>query len=104
LDVDRLADQAVGGIFAIDIVGYAAMSNHAHVVVRIDRNRALGWSVQGVLERWTALFSELLLVNRRIGNPTACEGALAFLGSGSRPRFRAQTVVAIPRAVAKRLF
>jgi hypothetical protein len=36
----------LAGIFAIDIAGYAAMSNHAHVVVRIDRERALGWSIE----------------------------------------------------------
>jgi len=58
----------LAGIFAIDIAGYAAMSNHAHVVVRIDRERALGWSVEEVLERWTALFSGPLLVSRYLSN------------------------------------
>jgi len=38
------------------------MSNHAHVVVRIDRDRAVGWSVEEVLERWTALFTGPVLV------------------------------------------
>jgi len=54
----------LAGIFAIDVAGYAAMSNHSHVIVRIDRDRALGWSVEEVLLRWTALFSGPLLVRR----------------------------------------
>jgi len=41
----------LAGVFTIDVAGYAAMNNHAHVIVRIDRNRALDWSVQEVLER-----------------------------------------------------
>jgi len=59
---DRIKQLA--GIFAIDIAGYAVMSNHTHLVVRIDRGRALDWSVQEVLERWTALFTGPLLVTR----------------------------------------
>jgi REP element-mobilizing transposase RayT len=59
---DRIKELA--GIFAIDVAGYAAMSNHAHLIVRIDRDRALGWSVDEVLKRWTALFTGPLLVKR----------------------------------------
>jgi len=53
--VDRLAELA--GIFAIDICAYAVMSNHYHVVVRLDAGRAQGWSDQEVLRRWQRLFS-----------------------------------------------
>jgi len=54
----------LAGIFAIDVAGYAAMSNHSHLIVRIDRDRALCWSVDEVLTRWTALFAGPLLVQR----------------------------------------
>lgn len=51
-------------IFAIDVAAYAVMSNHYHVVAHIDAERALGWSVEEVLTRWTQLFSGPLLVQR----------------------------------------
>ena len=51
-------------IFAIDVAAYAVMSNHYHVVAHIDRARALGWSTDEVLTRWTQLFTGPLLVTR----------------------------------------
>jgi hypothetical protein len=37
---------------------------HDHVVVHIDRERALGWSLEEVLQRWTRLFCGPLLITR----------------------------------------
>jgi len=62
LITDRIKQLA--GIFAIDVAGYAALSNHAYVVARIDRERALGCSMQEAVERWTALFTGPQLVTR----------------------------------------
>jgi hypothetical protein len=40
------------------------MSNHYHLVVRIDAERAAGWDTRELLERWTRLFTGPLLVRR----------------------------------------
>lgn len=42
--------------FAIDLCAYALMSNHYHLVVRLDPHRARTWSQQEVMERWMRLF------------------------------------------------
>jgi hypothetical protein len=46
----------LAAIFAIDVAAYAVMSNHYHVVAHIDKARALGWTLDDVLIRWTHLF------------------------------------------------
>jgi len=56
---DRLL--ALGSIFAIDVCAYAVMSNHYHVVLHINQQQALAWSVREVIERWHQLFKGCLL-------------------------------------------
>jgi REP element-mobilizing transposase RayT len=50
--------------FAIDICAYAVMSNHTHLVLCVDADQALAWSVQEVVERWHDLFSGTPLSQR----------------------------------------
>ena len=40
------------------------MSNHYHLVLRVDAQRVRGWSREEVLRRWTQLFDGPLLVRR----------------------------------------
>ena len=42
--------------FAIDLCAYALMSNHYHLVVRLDPHRARTWSDREVCEHWMRLF------------------------------------------------
>lgn len=51
-------------IFAVDICAYAIMSNHYHLVVRLDRAQNQGWSDAEVVARWSRLFSLPVLVTR----------------------------------------
>lgn len=45
------------GSFAVDICAYAVMSNHYHLVVRLNPEQVAGWSETEVIERWSGLFS-----------------------------------------------
>ena len=65
--VERL--EQLAGVFAVDIAAYAVMSNHFHVVLRIDVERVRGWDVEEVLRRWTKVFSGPLLVQRYLADP-----------------------------------
>lgn len=51
-------------VFAIDVCAYAVMSNHAHFVLRINRDAAYALSEAQVIDRWKALFSLPVLIDR----------------------------------------
>ena len=46
-------------IFAVGIYAYAVMSNHVHVVLRIDPEAATAWSPEVVASRGVRLFPQL---------------------------------------------
>jgi REP element-mobilizing transposase RayT len=60
--IERLRE--LTGVFAIDICAYAIMSNHYHLVLRIDAHKASEWSETQVIERWRKLFNIPPLINR----------------------------------------
>ena len=75
--VDRLA--VLGEVFAIDLCAYAVMSNHYHVVVRLNQKQAEAWSDTEVAERWIRLFSGPLIVKRWLSGQTKGGEALKAL-------------------------
>ena len=42
--------------FCIDIAGYAIMSNHYHVVIRVNQELAASLSAEEILDRWQLLY------------------------------------------------
>jgi len=52
---DRL--KYLSGVFGIDLLAYAIMSNHYHVVVRINIESASAWTDEEVTRRWGLIFS-----------------------------------------------
>ena len=42
-------------LFAVELYGYAVMSNHYHVVVQVDPKRVGEWSDESVVRRWLRL-------------------------------------------------
>lgn len=61
----------LASVFAIDVAAYAVMSNHYHLVVRVDCDAAKSWSDDEVLQRWTQLFTGPLLVRNYLDD--SCE-------------------------------
>ena len=59
---DRLLE--ITDAFAIDVAAYAIMSNHYHVVLHINRDKALAWSVPEVIDHWHRLFNGSALSQR----------------------------------------
>ncbi len=60
--VERLA--LLSKTFAIDVCAYAAMSNHLHLVLKINEPLAQGWSDETVIQHWDQLFIIPVLVER----------------------------------------
>ena len=46
----------LAGVFAIDICAYAVMSNHLHVVLHVDEERAGRWADPDIVERYCKLY------------------------------------------------
>ena len=60
--VERLSELA--SAFAVEVCAYAVMSNHYHLVLRVNKEAAEGWTEQEIIERWRQLFKLPLLVER----------------------------------------
>ncbi|MEM1082341.1 MAG: transposase [Pseudomonadota bacterium] len=60
--VEKLAE--LTSVFSIELAGYAVMSNHYHLVVKINADKATTWSDREVVERWCQLFAGHPLVQR----------------------------------------
>jgi len=61
--VDRM--RSLSSLFSIEICAYAVMSNHYHLVVKLNPDETGQWSDDEVLGRWTALFRGPLIVQRQ---------------------------------------
>jgi len=60
--VDLLARLAAG--FAVDVAAYAVMSNHYHLVLRLNPEAAARWPEREVARRWQCFFGQHVLVKR----------------------------------------
>ena len=76
---DRI--RILSSVFSIQICAYAVMSNHYHVVVRLNPVESDEWCDDEVLRRWTALFRGPLLVQRYRNGDSLSEAEAATLRS-----------------------
>ena len=63
--VDRI--KLLCSVFAIDLCAYAIMSNHYHIVVRINAEQVSEWSDDEVAQRWMKIFTGPLLMHQYLG-------------------------------------
>jgi len=56
--------KSLAEVFAIDVAAYAVMSNHYHIVMRVDQDLAKEWNSLQVIERWGELFSYPVIISR----------------------------------------
>lgn len=87
--VDKL--KALAAIFAMDICADAVMSNHYHVVLHVDKQRALAWdeAEAEVMRRWTQSFCGPVLVQRYLAGEALCaaeRGVVSDIVAGWRKR------------------
>ena len=75
--VDRI--KLLCSVFAVDLCAYGIMSNHYHVVVRIDVDEAKQWTDQEVARRWMQIFSGPLLMHQYLGNADLTESELEYV-------------------------
>jgi REP element-mobilizing transposase RayT len=69
--LERLAQ--LTRLFAIDVCAYAVMSNHYHLVVHVDQERAERLALEDVAQRWLQLFSAPPLVARYLAGQASTE-------------------------------
>lgn len=63
----------LNGVFCIKVVGYAVMSNHYHVIVRIDDSRAKELTQSEVIARWRKLYKGPPVVRKYLGDAVLSE-------------------------------
>jgi REP element-mobilizing transposase RayT len=66
--VDRM--HLLASVFAINLCAYAVMSNHYHLVIKIDTDRAAAWGKREVARRWLRLFRGNDMVKRWLNHQT----------------------------------
>lgn len=72
---------ALSQVFAIDLCAYAVMSNHTHVVLHINAEKASSWMTDEVIERWHSLFSGTVLSQRFLRGEALGDAELRQLAS-----------------------
>jgi REP element-mobilizing transposase RayT len=60
----------LSSLFAVDLCAYAVLSNHYHLVIKLDPTQAEQWSEKEVVQRWQCLYRGPLLIQRYVaGTP-----------------------------------
>ena len=63
-------------VFCIDVAGYAILSNHYHVVVRVDQERASALPDLEVIERWHRIYKGPEIIRQYLAEESLSESEL----------------------------
>ena len=69
----------LSSVFSIDICAFAVMSNHVHLVLHVDVDKAQGWSDKQVLALWHTLYKGTLLTQKFMRDDTLSQSELISL-------------------------
>jgi REP element-mobilizing transposase RayT len=71
----RVEDKVLwlSSVFSIGICAYAVMSNHVHLVLCVDKDKAMSWSDKQVVGRWHRLYRGILLSQKFMRNALLSE-------------------------------
>ena len=67
--LERLA--YLGHTFCIEIASYAIMSNHYHLVLRVDADKVKNWNEPEIIRRWKRIYNIPEVVKQYLKNPNA---------------------------------
>lgn len=54
----------LSSLFSIEVCAYAIMSNHFHLVLHVDVERASDWSTDEVIDRWMGLYKGSMVAQK----------------------------------------
>jgi len=72
--VDRI--KLLCSVFSVDLCAYAVMSNHYHLVVKINTDATTHWSDEEVAKRWLQIFTGPMLIHRYLAGVELTSGEL----------------------------
>ena len=75
--VDRI--RLLCSVFSVDLCAYAVMSNHYHVVVKIDAEAVTQWTDEEVARRWLQIFTGPVLIHRYLADADLSSGELKYV-------------------------
>jgi hypothetical protein len=64
------------GVFAIDVCAYGVMNKHTHGVVLVDKDSALSWSFDEVLNHYYKLHKGTLLTQKHLRGEELSSGEI----------------------------
>jgi len=70
---------ALTKVYALDICAYAVMSNHYHIVLHINAEKAKAWSDTEVIQRWHSLYAGNFLSHEYLAGKDLYDAQLKVL-------------------------